>query len=165
MDEDLQIDLEEGQNINKTENRIKSLAAKVAEEARGKEEAQAKTAEAEARALAAEKSLEFVNAFSEVTSKYQGATEFRTEIEEKVSKGYSIEDATVSVLNANGKLIPQVEGMTVAPITQAGGGSAPTVLPNSNERTAHEMSQDERREELLKPERAADIERILRQGF
>lgn len=165
MDEDLQLDLEEGQQITKTEQRIKSLATKVADEARQKEEAQSKLEEAQNARLVAEKKLEFVTAFSEVSGKYQGANDFRTEIEDKVSKGYSVEDATVSVLNANGKLIPTAEqGITVAPIT-AGGGSAATALPNTAERPASELTREEMREELMKPERAAELERLLRQGF
>ena len=162
-DQDLDLSLEDDQpQINKTQERIKSLNSKVGEANRGKEEAEQRAAEATKRAEKAEKKAEFISSFSEVSQKYQGATEYKDQIQEKVDIGYTVEDATVAILNAEGKLLPQ-EPIFEAPLPAAG-GSAPTTLP-SQAPTAGEMTQEERRAELLKPERASDIERILRQGI
>lgn len=162
MEEDLELDLGGQPQINRTEQRINSLTSKLGEAGKEREEALQKAEEAEKRAVEAEKKAEFISTFSEVSTKYQGATEYKDKIQEKVALGYSVEDATVSVLNAEGKLLPQAE--IEAPQQQVAGGSAPINLPNASA-TPGEMTQTERRAELLNPERAADIERILRQGF
>lgn len=164
MEDELELNLDDSQNINKTEQRINSLTSKLGEASRAKEEAERKVQEAEQRAQEAEKKAEFISSFSEVSSKYQGATDFKEQIEEKVAKGYSVEDATVSVLNAEGKLVPQAEEQVIEASQPAAGGSAPTQLPSQG-KSADDMTQEERRAELSSPERAAELERILRQGI
>lgn len=160
MAEELELDLE-NEEINRAEKRIKDLSSKVRETSEERDTLKAQAEAAEAAKIAAESKVEFLNSFSDVSAKYQGANDFRTEIEEKVQKGYSIEDATVSVLNAQGKLIPQVE---TVPLVPAAGGSAPITLPDGSAKGAGEMTQAERREALTSPERAAEVESILRNG-
>ena len=159
MAEEFELDLEGSEDINKTELRIKNLSSKVRDTATERDEAKKLAEEAEARAIAAEKKAEFLGSFTEVSAKYQGATEYREAIEAKVQAGYSVEDATVSVLNAEGKLTQPTQ--TAQPIT-AGGGSAATIIPGTSEKSVQEMSQAERREALQDPERQAELEAILR---
>lgn len=160
MDE-LELDLEGSEDINKTELRIKNLSSKVRETSTERDEAKAAAEVAKAEAEANAKERDFFKGFSAISEKYPGATEFQDAILEKVNAGYSTEDAAVSVLNANGKLQPQAQQQDARPIT-AGGGSAATVLPNSAERPIAEMTQAERREALMDPERQAELESILR---
>lgn len=161
MDE-LELDLEGSEDINKTELRIKNLSSKVRDASVERDVAKAAAEAADARALAAEKKVEFLGSFTDISAKYQGASEYRDAIEEKVQAGYSVEDATVSVLNAEGKLQPQTQQEASRPITSAGGGSAATVLPDTGTKSVSEMTQAERREALLDPDRQAELESILR---
>lgn len=158
MDE-LELDLEGSEDINKTELRIKNLSSKVRDTSKERDDAKADKEAAEARALAAEKKVEFLGSFTDISAKYQGATEYRDAIEEKVQAGYSVEDATVSVLNAEGKLTQPAQ--TVQPIT-AGGGSAATIISDTTSKAVGEMTQAERREALMNPEIQGELEQILR---
>ena len=158
MDDELELDLQEGQNINKTEQRIKNLSSKVAETAQERDEASRRAEEAEARASAAEKEKEFYASFSTLASKYPGASDHMDAIKAKVLAGYSEEDATVSVLNAEGKLQPQ-QAAYQAP-APAGGGSAATTLP-SDSRTTQEMSREEKRSALLEADSRGEIAQFL----
>lgn len=161
MDE-LELDLEGSEDINKTQTRITNLSSKVRDTAKERDDANAKAqAEAQAR-LAAEKERDFFKGFSAISEKYPGASEFQDQILEKVNAGYSQEDAAVSVLNANGRLQPQASQEAQRPITSAGGGSAATVLPDTDSKPVSEMTQAERREALLAPDRQAELESILR---
>ncbi len=92
----------------------------------------------------AEVERDFYKGFSETTSKYPQAAEHSDAILEKVKAGYPIEDATVSVLNSEGKLIPQKEDKEVV-----AGGSATTNPPDS-EKPSSDMSQADIKEELIK---------------
>lgn len=160
MAEELELELE-NEEINRSEKRFKDLSSKVRDASEERDAEKARADVAEAAKLAAENKVEFLNSFSDVSTKYQGASEFRNEIEEKVQKGYSVEDATVAVLNAQGKLVPQVEEV---PLVPAAGGSATVILPDGSIKGAGEMTQVERREALNSPERAAELESILRNG-
>lgn len=159
MAEELELDLGESEDINKTEVRIKNLSSKVRETSTERDEANAKAQAEEAARLAAEKERDFYKGFSVISEKYPGAAEYQDAILEKVNLGYSQEDAALSVLNANGKLQPISAAAT--PIT-AGGGSAATVLPDSGSKSVAEMSQAERREALMSPEIQGELEAILR---
>lgn len=160
MDE-LELDLEGSEDINKTELRIKNLSTKVRDTATERDEAKA-NAETEVQGrIAAEKERDFFKGFSAISEKYPGASEFQDAILEKVNAGYSQEDAAVSVLNANGKLQPQQQ-QDIRPIGSAGGGSAATVLSDTTSKPVSEMTQAERREALLDPDRQAELESILR---
>lgn len=161
MDE-LELDLEGSEDINKTELRIKNLSSKVRDTSAERDEAKAAAAKAQAEAESAAKERDFFKGFSAISEKFPGASEFQDQILEKVNAGYSQEDAAVSVLNANGRLQPQQQqAPTQQPIT-AGGGSAATVLPDTASRPVSEMTQAERREALLDPDRQAELESILR---
>ncbi len=161
MDE-LELGLEGSEDINKTELRIKNLSSKVRDTATERDEAKAAAEKAQAEAESAVKERDFFKGFSAISEKYPGASEFQDQILEKVNAGYSQEDAAVSVLNANGKLQSQAQQEAPRPITSAGGGSAATVLPDSAERPISEMTQAERREALMSPDRQAELEAILR---
>jgi hypothetical protein len=139
-------DNSQNENFNRTEERIKDLSGKVKTFAQERDDASAKAqAEAEARQTA-EKERDFFKEFSTLTGKYQNAAEYQDQILEKVKAGYTPEDATVSVLNAEGKFQPIVPTQSYG---NAGGGSASTVLP-SGERGADQLTQAQRREELSK---------------
>jgi hypothetical protein len=161
MDE-LELDLEGSEDINKTELRIKNLSSKVRDTAAERDAAKADADRLKAEAESAAKERDFFKGFSAISEKYPGASEFQDQILEKVNAGYSQEDAAVSVLNANGKLQQQAPAQDVRPISSAGGGSAATVLPDAGSKAVSEMTQAERREALLDPDRQAELESILR---
>ncbi len=161
MDE-LELDLEGSEDINKTELRIKNLSSKVRDTSAERDAAKAQAEADAARAAAAEKERDFFKGFSAISEKFPGASEFQEQILEKVNAGYSQEDAAVSVLNANGRLQPQAPQQDVRPISSAGGGSAATVLPDAGTKSVAEMTQAERREALTSPEVQAELESILR---
>lgn len=146
MGEDLELDLQDENINNKTEERIKNLSSKVREKAQEAETLAKAKEEAESAKLAAEQERDFFKDFSSLTAKYSAAPEFQDKILEKVRAGYSTEDATVSVLNAEGKLLPQ-EPEPVAPPAPAAGGSAATTLTQSS-KAVSEMSTEEKRAAL-----------------
>ena len=158
MAEELELDLSnEDENINKTEERIKNLSSKVKTTAQERDAERAAREEAEAKAQAAERKVEFLDKFTDVSTKYQGAAEYKDKIFEKVNSGYSLEDAAVSVLNAEGKFAPQM-----APIVEsAGGGSAATILP-SGDRDVSEMSKDEIRSKLIEASESGELAQVIR---
>ena len=129
------------QDEEKVENpRIKELSNKVKTTAEERDAANAKTVEAEAKAQAAEKERDFYASFADTTSQYPQAKDFKDDIKAKVLAGYTVEDATVSVLAKNGKLTTSaVREETVA------GGSAATHLPNNPDKSIEEMSLEEKR--------------------
>ncbi len=88
-------------------------------------EAKAKT-EAEAKLASFEKETNFYKTFNTLSAKYPEAVNFQDKILEKVNQGYDQEDATVAVLNKEGKLGGVAQ--PIAPIRQnAEGGSAITI--------------------------------------
>lgn len=150
MADDLDLDLGEDQDeVSKAEKRIKSLSDKVRVASQERDDlATAKTQlEAEKATLAKEST--FYKDFNTIMPKYQGATEFQDKIKEKVMAGYDIEDATVSVLNKEGKLNP-------APITERrespAGGSSINQIRSEGEKTIEEMTRDEKRAKLMENE-------------
>lgn len=161
-DSDLELDLnlEEEPNINRTEERIRNLSTKVRTAATERDEARTAAEASDARAVAAEKKAEFLDAFTGLSSKYPGATDHRDAIQEKVLAGYSVEDATVSVLNAEGKLLPQAE--IASAMGTAAGGSASTPPIQSASRGADEMTREERRAALLDADARGELADTLR---
>lgn len=162
MAEELELDLSENENINnRAEERIKDLSSKVRNTAKERDEAQAVAEAARAEAETATKERDFFKDFSTLASKYPNATEFQDKIMDKVRNGYSPEDATVSVLNAEGKLSAQP--VEVAPIVgPAAGGSASTVIPNGD-RSVNEMSRDEKRAALEAASASGELGDVIRQ--
>lgn len=161
MADEFELDLESPEDINKTELRIKNLSSKVRETSLERDEAKTAAETAQALAETAQKERDFFKGFSAISEKYPGATEFQDAILEKVNAGYSHEDATLSVLNANGKLTAPV-APAPQPITGAGGGSAATVIPDNSQKAVTDMTQAERREALMNPEIQGELEAILR---
>lgn len=142
------IDNEE-QNINKTEERITKLSSKV------KLTAEERDAEKN-RADTAEKERDFFKGFTNVTTKYTNAHEYQDKIWEKVQVGYTVEDATVSVLNAEGKLVPTPVAPPPPP-PPAAGGSASVTLPDGGAKSPGQMTQAERRSALIDAEKRGEL--------
>src|SRR5580693_3248552 len=90
--------------LSRSKSRINELSDKVAEEAKAREaEAEARK-KAETDAQLAAKERDFYKSFSAETSKYPSAKDHQDAIMAKVMAGYTVADATVSVLAAAGKL-------------------------------------------------------------
>jgi len=157
MAEELEMDLIEEPNINKAEERIKNLSSKVKEKALENETERKLREEAEARAASLEKERDFFASFSDQVSKFPAASEFKDAIKEKVLAGYTAEDATVAVLNANGRLMPQENNVEVGPIA---GGSAPTQL--TGDRPSSNLSQEERRQKLMDMDSRGELADLLK---
>lgn len=129
---------------NAVEERMKNLSkSKLEAEAKAETEVKARQ-EAEEKAKLAEKEADFYKDFSGSISKYPSANEYQDAIKEKVMSGYTVEDATVSVLAKEGKLTtPQ------APRQSPAGGSAPTQIQSGGgAKTAAEMTREERRKSI-----------------
>lgn len=154
-DEDL-LDLDENNNedINRDNNRFQKLVEKVKLTAKERDDlAQAKDSESKAR-LETEKERDFYKGFNGLSSKYQGATEYQDKIWEKVKAGYDIEDATVSILNKEGKFTPTPR---VEDRSTVAGGSASTGITDTEEKSVEKMSQSERLEILRDMESAGQF--------
>jgi hypothetical protein len=144
-EEELNLDNESNEDIiSRKDKRLKSLNDSVRET---KEEL-AKQAEEKAKLQAerdnASKERDFYKGFNQVATKYQGANEYQDKIWEKVQSGYDVEDATVAILNKEGKLIPN---QPVVERESAIGGSANTNMTGGS-KSPDEMSQAERRAAL-----------------
>lgn len=143
------------EKLNETdpvEGRIKDLSKKVKIASEERDEKARLFQEQEAKTTEATIERDFYKGFSASTAKYPAATEFQDEILGKVKAGYSVEDATISVLNGKGKLMPQaVERQPVA------GGSAATNIQTGGNKSMHEMSREEKRAALIEAEQRGDI--------
>ena len=141
-DEELDLELDENQeNINKVEKRIKSLSEKVKLTSEERDELKGLNDSLTAEKHSLSKERDFYKGFNQVSAKYPGANEYQDKILEKVNQGYEVEDATVAILNREGKLSP------VVPIVgkeTAAGGSAATAMKGEGGKTPEEMSQAER---------------------
>lgn len=151
MDEINKIE-EDINNKNAVEERFKNLVG-------GKKEAEAKAeealkgkAESDAKLATLEKETSFLNSFSDVTAKFPTASEFKDKIRDKVMSGYSVDDATVSTLVAEGKYTaPQALRETVA------GGSAPNQIIGGGIKPVAEMNKEERWSALREAEKRGEI--------
>ena len=79
-------------------NRFQSLANKVRDEAKQKEDAIKAKEAAEQKTAEMEREMQFLDKFSEVSNKYPNATAYRDQIKEKVKSGYDLEDAALAIL-------------------------------------------------------------------
>lgn len=114
-------ELETTEDTNRAEERIKELSGKVKLTSKERDEKSALLTQRDQELANQVKETEFYKGFSNTASKYPQAQGLQDKIKELVVKGYDIEDATVAVLNREGKLIPpKPEKETVA------GGSATT---------------------------------------
>ena len=139
MDDELNLDLDtEEEEKLKAKNRYEKLSEKVRLTAKEKEEAEARAVTEADKAKAMEKERDFFKDFSAQSSKYPNANEYQDKIWEKVKQGYDVEDATVAILNKEGKLNPPVVEKE-----SAAGGSADTSLKN-DDKTPDKMTQEER---------------------
>jgi hypothetical protein len=159
MADELDLDLDDNNEeiISRKDKRIESLSEKYKLSEKEKAELETAKAEAEARAEAAKKEADFFKGFNQVASKYPDASEYQDKILEKVNSGYAIEDATTSILIAEGKYKP------IAPPVDKGsaaGGSASTGIIDGVEKTPDKMTREEMREQLLDLEAKGEFNKL-----
>lgn len=137
---------------SEVEGRIKELSKKVKLTSEERDEFKRLSGEKDETIDTVTKERDFYQGFSDVVSKHPNASEYKDDILAKVKSGYTIEDATVSVLNAQGKLTaPAVERVSPS------GGSASTQIPATGQKTVSEMNREERRAALIEAESRGDI--------
>ena len=138
---------------NKVERRIKDLSEKVRLTAEERDAEKRKLDEESAKTGNLQKEVEFLNSFGNQLGKYPDASQFKDKIKEKVLKGYSVEDATVSTLASEGKLTQKE-----VQIDNVAGGSATVNQPIAGgQKKPFEMTRDEKRNALLEAEKRGDI--------
>src|SRR3990167_4121655 len=138
---------------NKIEKRIKDLSEKVKLTADERDAEKRRTEEETTKSNNLQKEVEFLNSFGDQLTKYPDASSYRDKIKEKVLKGYSVEDATVSTLASEGKLTPKE-----VRIDNVAGGSAAVNQPVSGgEKSISEMTREEKRNALLEAEKRGEI--------
>ena len=163
MADEIDLELEEQNEPNKTEQRIKDLSGKVRTYATERDEALTAKQTAEAERAEAQKDVEFYKGFSTVASKYQGAAEYQEQIREKVRGGYELEDAAISILAREGKYNAPATPQA-APDSPAG-GSAANRMPNMADKPISEMSREEKRAALIQAEAEGGyLSKIFRAG-
>lgn len=141
LEEDSNLDVnEDKKDKDRALLRNKDLSDKLAAEAKKREKI-------EAESETNKKEAEFYKNFNQVSNKYQGSAEFQDKIKELHSKGYDIEDATVSVLNKEGKFVAPPQ--TPAPREQVAGGSATNTIQAQDDKPLEEMSLAEKRKQLM----------------
>jgi len=139
---------------NKVEKRIKDLSDKVKLTSNERDELQRISAEKDTENATLKKENEFLNSFGDVLGKYSEASAYRDQIKEKVLKGYSVEDATVSTLASVGKLnTPRKEVQVEIPV----GGSATTQHETGGEKPLSQLTQSEKKAKLLEAEARGDL--------
>jgi hypothetical protein len=127
--------------------RVNELSAKVRDASKQRDDALEKAKANELEAANAGKERDFYKDFSKVSATYGNASEYEEDIKTKVLSGYSVEDATVSVLAKNGKL-----NMTPVRDNTNAGGSATNPPNKGGEKTVGEMSMSEKRQALIDAE-------------
>lgn len=154
MDE-LNLDLDTIETSEENKLQVKDRFAKLTEKGltaeRARDEAEARAKAESERASAAEKKAEFLEKFSDISAKHPAANEFRTQILERVQKGYDPEDAALAVLAKEGRL-----NATSAPVQRQAtveGGSAQNNLGDGGGKGVGDMSQAEKMEALLQAEK------------
>ena len=163
MADDLDLDFEDEQGQTEThpiDKRINKALADKAQALSERDEALKAKQTAETDKAAAQKEVEFFKNFSAVTTKYAGATEYLDQIKEKVLSGYDVEDAAISILAREGKLVNSPASFTPSPSPappreSPAGGSAPIVMQGAGgilDKSPSEMTQQERRAALIQAE-------------
>lgn len=146
-----------GQSIDR---RVSNLTETLKTEREEKAKSDQAKADAEARAIAAEKERDFYSSFSDSTSQYPQASEYKDAIKEKVLAGYSVEDATVSVLAKEGKLTSAPQ-----PRENIAGGSATNAMQAQGDKSIRDMERAEKRAALIEAENeGGGLSNILRSG-
>lgn len=139
-------------NKNAVEDRMRNLKQREVDALRKVEEESKAKQEALDKLATLEKDTSFLNTFTDITAKFPTASEFKDKIKEKVNAGYSVDDATVAVLVAEGKYTPPV-----ARAENVSGGSAPNQITNQSTKTVTDMSGSERWDALREAEKRGDI--------
>lgn len=107
-----------------------------------------------------EKENSFNSSFSDSTSQYPQASEYKDAIKEKVLAGYSVEDATVSVLAKEGKLTSAPQ-----PRENIAGGSATNAMQAEGTKSLRDMERSDKRAALIEAENeGGELSAILRSG-
>lgn len=140
---------------NKVDKRIKNLSEKVRLTSEERDEQRRLLEESLAKAQNLEKERDFLNSFGDQLGKYPEASQFKDKIKEKVLKGYSVEDATMSTLVAEGKYNPPQS--PPPPIDNIVGGSATNQHQIDGGKLLHELTRDEKRAKLVELEQRGDI--------
>lgn len=155
-------ELELGSEVEEVEERkenkrIKDLSEKVKltseerDELRDELKKQTEQKEVEKAELTRER--DFYAGFADVVSSNPAAKDHKDDILAKVKSGYTVEDATFAVLGKAGKLgQPKPE-----PRPNPAGGSAINQPVAGSQKTAAEMTQAERRAELVAAESRGDL--------
>lgn len=160
MDEELDLDLEvdDKEQLTRAQTRNKSLSEKVKTTAQERDDAKALAEKESAEKAAALKDVDFFKNFNTLSSKYEGATEYQDKIREKVMAGYEIEDATVAVLNKEGKFVPPQ-----APVVKENpaGGSANNTT-SGGEKKLEDMSKDEKFAKLSEAGMEGELRKVLK---
>ncbi len=150
MADEQDVDLNDNnqEDINREISRNKSLSDKVKKTSEERDAEKARADEAEAKANQAQKDVEFFKNFNTASAKYPGSSEYQDKIREKANLGLDVEEATMLVMAKEGKYNP-----TQAPVEResAAGGSATTSMPLSD-KSIENMSQSDIRAALVEAE-------------
>lgn len=154
MDNELNLDLDQieadAEKGVEIKNRYKQLSEKLIQEKKEKEEITLREAEKSKALDAATKERDFYKDFSTHSAKYPAAAEYQEAIREKVSAGYTTEDAIVSTLAREGKLTGNTEQPTFT--GDVAGGSAINQVRDIGDKTIEQMSPDEKLAKLMELE-------------
>lgn len=141
VEDDINLDENEGSQENRVEKRIKTLSNKVKQTAQERDDEAKGRKKAEIERDSLKKEAEFTSSFSE-NQHFSVAKDHRDEIKKKVSAGYSVDDAIVSVLAKEGKL----DAIKVAkPIANPAGGSSPNMPMMGDQKDLKDMTLQEKR--------------------
>ena len=151
-DLDLQDESDNQDNIKRQSKRLKDLSQKVELTSKERDEQAELNKKLSAEKDVITKERDFFASFADSASLYPEAKNFKDKIKEKVMSGYSVEDATVSVLAKEGKLTGQPR-----PRETVAGGSAVNQIQGGGQKTLNEMTRDEKRQALVDAEAKGDI--------
>ena len=150
--EDIQLDGQDDvQQENKVEKRIKQLSNKVKLTSKERDELATANEKLKAERDTLKKDSEFSSSFLE-SPHYQVAKDYKDEIKKKVSGGYSLEDAVVSVLAKEGKF------SSIKPTPENPAGGSAVNPPMAGEpKSLNDMTREEKRTEVIKAMDRGDI--------
>lgn len=158
-DLDLELLDQDIEKQTKVEKRIRDLSEKVELTSKERDELKGLSAEKDTKIAGLEKERDFLNSFGDSVAKYPQASSYRDAIKEKVLSGYSVEDATVTVLVKEGKMSfdpPKPKEQPKESPAGFAGGSAIN-QPAMGEKPVSQMSQAERRAALVEAEARGDL--------
>lgn len=139
---------------DRSEKRIKDLSEKVKLTATERDEKDRLLKEKDSEVESLRRERDFLSSFGDQVAKFPEAANFKDKIQERVLKGYTLEDATSAVLVSEGKYqVPRAQ----QPINEIAGGSAPTMHQSTGDRTLGQMTRDEKRAKLMEAEARGDM--------